>query len=80
MCFVVFLLCLPVRLVLSLCCGVRLQTPGVRPPGATENADKDEDPEVVINMPPETAAPDQVLFSRADHPSHGALAAQSVRK
>ena len=59
--FVVFILCLPVRLVLSLCCGVKLQPPGHRPPGATSEEDGDEDDRnVVINMPQETVAPDQV--------------------
>lgn len=61
--FILFLLCLPVRLVLQLCCGVKLQPPpGHYPqPGAANDLDVDEDDrDVVINIPPETAAPDQV--------------------
>ena len=59
---IVFLLCLPVRLVLQLCCGVKLQPPpGHHPHGAADDEDMDEnDRDVVINMPPETAAPSQV--------------------
>ena len=59
LCLVVFLLCLPVRLVLTLCCGVKLHPPGQHPPGG--DADEDADEEVVINMPPETATPEQVM-------------------
>ncbi len=55
---IVFLLCLPVRLVLLLCCGVKLDPPGQSPPGG--DADEDASEETVINMPPETAAPQQV--------------------
>ena len=60
--FIVFLLCLPVRLVLQLCCGVKLQPPpGHRPPGEADDEDLDEsDRDVVIDIPPETAAPNQV--------------------
>ena len=62
-CFVVFLLCLPVRLVLSLCCGVKLQPPGpAQTPGAANEDDFDEhDRDVVINMPEETITPEEVL-------------------
>ena len=62
-CFVVFLLCLPVRLVLSLCCGVKLQPPGqAQTPGAANEDDFDEhDRDVVINMPEETISAEEVV-------------------
>ena len=61
LCLVVFLLCLPVRLLLTLCCGVKLHPPGQHPPGG--NVDEDADEEVVINMPPETATPGEVMLA-----------------
>ena len=62
-CFVVFLLCLPVRLVLSLCCGVKLQAPGQgQTPSANNEDDFDEhDRDVVIDMPEETVSTEEVV-------------------
>ena len=62
-CFVVFLLCLPVRLVLSLCCGVKLQPPGQgQTPSAADEDDFDEhDRDVVINMPEESISAEEVV-------------------
>ncbi|CAL5228025.1 g11088 [Coccomyxa viridis] len=59
--FVAFLLCLPVRLALQLCCGAKLQPPpGHHPPATADDEDVDEnDRDVVIDIPPETAAPTQ---------------------
>lgn len=61
-CIVAFLLCLPVRLVLSLCCGVKLQPPGQgRTPGAANEDDFDEnDRDVVINMQEESITAEKV--------------------
>ena len=61
-CIVAFLLCLPVRLVLSLCCGVKLQPPGQgRTSGAANEDDFDEnDRDVVINMPEESITAEKV--------------------
>ena len=63
-CFVVFLLCLPVRLVLSLCCGVKLQPPGqAQTPSAANEDDFDEhDRDVVINMPEESVLAEEVVY------------------
>lgn len=52
LCAVLFVICLPVRLVLGLCCGVKLQPPQRERPGDGSEPDQDGDP-IVINIPPD---------------------------
>ncbi len=52
LCLVLFIICLPVRLVLGLCCGVKLQPPQRERPEDGSDPDRDEDP-VIINIPPD---------------------------
>lgn len=51
LCLILFVLCLPVRLILGLCCGIKLQPPQRERDGDEAEPDQDTDP-VIINIPP----------------------------
>ena len=51
LCLILFVLCLPVRLILGLCCGIKLQPPQRERDGDEAEPDQDTDP-VIINIHP----------------------------
>ena len=53
LCTVLFIICLPVRLVLGVCCGVKLQPPQQERAEDGSEPDQDGDPTVIINIPPD---------------------------
>lgn len=53
LCAVLFIICLPVRLVLGVCCGVKLQPPQRERAEDGSEPDQDGDPTVIINIPPD---------------------------
>ena len=60
LCLILFVLCLPVRLILGLCCGIKLQPPQRERDGDEAEPDQDTDP-VIINIPPDVVV---------DRPAH----------
>lgn len=65
LCLILFVLCLPVRLILGLCCGIKLQPP--QRERDDDDTELDSDP-VIINIPP------NVLV---DRPAHSEAASTS---